>query len=164
MEDCGRVPAGMCLRPIGIVRNGYLEKPDRPWEEIESAIEVDPSLQEALDGIEGFSHVIVLFWLDRVEDDERGRVLKQHPQRQEHLPQVGIFAIRTMSRPNPIGLTSVRLLERKGSTLRVMGLDALDGTPVVDLKPYLPRGDCWPDATVPWWIQQLWAEQDANHQ
>lgn len=160
MEDGGQTPPCMQLQPIGVIRNGYSEKPERPWEEIESTIEVDPSLEEALDGIEGFSHIIVLFWLDRTES-ERGKVLKQHPQRQEHLPAVGIFAIRTMSRPNPIGLTAVRLLERKGHTLRVIGLDALDGTPLLDLKPYLTRGDCWPDATVPPWIKQLWAGQDS---
>jgi tRNA (adenine37-N6)-methyltransferase len=146
------------LRAIGTIRNGYQEKPETPWEEIVSEIVVDEALEEALDGIERFSHIHVLFWLDRSED-ERGSHLRLHPQRREDLPEVGIFATRAMFRPNPIGLTSVRLLGRDRNVLRVLGIDALDGTPLLDLKPYLTRGDAWPEATSPDWIKKLWEEK-----
>jgi tRNA (adenine37-N6)-methyltransferase len=151
----------MTLRAIGTIRNGYQEKPETPWEEIVSEIVVDEGLEDALDGIEQFSHIHVLFWLDRAED-ERGAHLRLHPQRREDLPEVGIFATRAMFRPNPIGLTSVRLLGRDRNVLRVLGIDALDGTPLLDLKPYLTRGDVWPEATSPDWIRKLWAEQEAR--
>ena len=146
----------MIVRPIGVIHNGYADKPERPWEEIESEIVVNQEWVEALHGIEQFSHILVLFWLDRAQS-ERGTRHKIRPQRREDLPEVGLFATRTMNRPNPIGLTAVRLLERRDSVLRVLGLDALEGTPLLDLKPYLTRGDCVPDATVPWWIEKLWS-------
>jgi tRNA-Thr(GGU) m(6)t(6)A37 methyltransferase TsaA len=148
-------PHTIVLQPIGVVRNSFTEKPDQPWESIESEILVDQRWEEALDGIEQFSHILVLFWLDRAEGD-RGKELRIHPQRRGDLPEVGLFATRTMHRPNPIGVTAVPLLGRRGTMLRVRGLDALDGSPVLDLKPYLTRGDCWPEATVPWWIRKLW--------
>ncbi|MHB0868304.1 MAG: tRNA (N6-threonylcarbamoyladenosine(37)-N6)-methyltransferase TrmO [Chloroflexota bacterium] len=150
-------PREMTLHPIGVIRNGCREKPEQ-WEEVESEIVVDEQLAEALEGIEEFSHIHVLFWLDRAEAD-RGSHLKVHPQRREDLPEVGLFATRSMFRPNPIGITVVRLLERKGNLLRVLGLDALDGTPLLDLKPYLTRGDCWPEATGPAWLRRLWGEE-----
>ncbi len=147
----------MVLYPIGVIRNGHKEKPRTPWEEIVSEIVVDPRWEEALDGIEEFSHVTVLFWLHQVEG-ERGTSVKVHPQGRQDLPEVGIFATRTPRRPNPIGLTTVKLLGRQGNVLLVLGLDALDGTPLLDLKPYLTRGDLWPEAIGPAWLKQLWAE------
>jgi len=152
----------LVVRPIGIVRNGYHEKPATPWEETISEIVVDEALTEALFRIEEYSHIHIIFWLDQAES-QRGRYLRLHPERREELPEAGIFALRAMFRPNPIGLTSVKLLGRQANILQVQGLDALDGTPVLDLKPYLTRGDCWPEATVPWWILQLWAMHDARH-
>ena len=75
--------------------------------------------------------------------------------RREDLPLVGLFATRSPRRPNPIGVTTVRLLERRGNVLRVLGLDALDGTPVLDIKPYLPYGDCIQDTHVPEWVRSF---------
>jgi len=107
-------------------------------------------LIEGLDGIEGFSHVYVLFWLNEVTNQPRA--LKFHPRGRMDMPLLGVFAIRTSQRPNPIGLTLVQLLKVEGNTLLVRGLDAYDGTPVLDIKPF----DAWDaakDARVPdWWI------------
>ena len=142
----------MTLKAIGVVRNGFHEPPTprSDWEKVTSEIVIDSSLTEALDGIEEFSHIIVLFWIHRLTEKEPP--LKQRPMSQKDRPLRGLFALRTPNRPNPIGKTTVRLLERRGNILRVEGLDALDGSPVIDIKPYMPGYDEAVDATVPAWI------------
>jgi tRNA-Thr(GGU) m(6)t(6)A37 methyltransferase TsaA len=142
----------MSLKAIGVVHNG-LSTPPVPrsdWDKVASEIVIDSRLTEALDGIEEFSHIIVLFWMHRLP--EGGTPLKQRPMGNPERPIRGLFALRTPNRPNPIGKTTVRLLERRGNILRVEGLDALDGSPVIDIKPYLPGYDAATDATVPAWI------------
>lgn len=148
------------MEPIGQVTNevAYGRK-DVHWEGIVSVIDLLPQWAEGLDGIEEFSHVIVVFYLDRTRDGQSLR-LKTHPMGRPELPEVGIFATRTPFRPNGIGVTTVKLLRRKSNTLTVEGLDAYDGTPVLDIKPYLPRGDLVSDATVARWTQQLWQMLD----
>ena len=110
---------------------------------------IDSSLTEALDGLEEYSHITVLWWMHLLTLGEVR--LKAHPMRREELPPKGIFALRTPHRPNPIGKTTVRLLERHGNTLKVKGLEALNGSPIIDIKPYLPRYDSAADAKVPVW-------------
>ena len=109
--------------------------------------------EEALEGIEEFSHITVLFWMHQspVWDASTSKI---HPQRRADLPLVGVLATHSPFRPNPLGLTTVRLLEREGSTLRVVGLDAIDGTPVVDIKPRLPEDETVPER-VPDWVPKL---------
>ena len=123
-----------------------------------SEIELLPEHAERLDGIEDFSHIQVIFYLDRVTRRER-QMRKFHPRDRQDMPLVGAFATRSQRRPNPIGLTTVTLLERKGNTLRVKGLDALDGTPVLDIKPYSPRMDSAPGARLPQWVKTLEGER-----
>jgi len=138
------------LKPIGVVRSEVKGKPptrDDWWVETVSEIVVDSSLTEALDGLEGFSHIIVLSWMHKVAE---GKVLlRVHPRGRQELPLTGLFATRSPSRPNRIGKATVRLLQRQGNVLRVKGLDAINGTPVVDIKPYLPGYDSVVDARVP---------------
>ncbi len=142
----------MTLKAIGVVRNGFHEPPTprSDWAKVTSEIVIDSGLTEALDGIEEFSHVIVLFWLHRLSEKEPS--LKQRPMGQKGRPLKGLFALRTPNRPNPIGKTTARLLESRGNILKVEGLDALDGSPVIDIKPYMPGYDAAADATVPAWI------------
>lgn len=121
------------------------------WQRIVSTITLLPQWAEGLDGIEEFSHVIVIFYLDRAGDGRPLR-LKTHPMGRPELPEVGILSTRSPFRPNGIGVTTVKLLRREGNTLTVEGLDAYDGTPVLDIKPYLPRGDRVADATVAGWV------------
>jgi len=143
----------LTLHPIGVVRNNVSSGGrEVEWEAIESEIVVHPDWGDALDGIEGFSHVWVLFHLSDSPPPESPRT---HPQRREDMPLVGRFATRSPVRPTPIGMTPVELLAVEGNCLRVRGLDAFDGTPVLDLKPYLPRGDSIPDARVPDWLRRL---------
>ncbi len=149
------------VQSIGRVAHGRSWPPDdERWEDLESEIEIDPVWAEALDGLEGFSHVWVVWCLDRSPAGDALDTLRVHPQGRQEVPEVGLFATRSPRRPNPIAITAVRLLERRGNRLYVLGLDACVGSPVLDLKPYLRRGDLIPDATTAAWLERLWQIQD----
>jgi len=141
----------MTLKPIGVVRNKVKQPIRHGWGEIVSEIIVDSDLTEALDNLDEFSHLIVLYWMHQLPAG-RQLPLKAHPMGKSELPLVGRFATRSPSRPNPVGQATVKLLERKDNILKVKGLDAIDGTPVIDIKPYLPGYDSADDAKVPLWI------------
>ena len=142
----------MTIKAIGIVRNDIEQTPEEPdwWAELISELVIAPALTEALDGLEGFTHIIVLYWMHLLTRDDMP--LKVHPMGRQDVPLQGIFATRTPNRPNRIGKAVVRLLERQGNILKVTGLDALDGSPVIDIKPYIPGYDSVADAGVPQWI------------
>ena len=141
----------MNLRAIGIVRNEVKQPVRRDWERVVSDIVVDSSLTEALDGLEDFSHIIVLYWMH--QRAATGQLpTKVHPRGRQELPLVGLLATRSPDRPNPVGIATVRLLQRQGNILKVEGLDAIDGTPVIDIKPHIPGYDSAADAKVPPWI------------
>ncbi len=142
------------LRPIGVVRNGKTEPPKDGWDDVVSQVLIRPDLADALLGLDGWSHVIVLFWPHLVPDDVRGSKHRLHPRDDPENPLQGVLATRAQIRFNPILSTAVRLLEVKGNVLKVRGLDALDGTPVLDVKPYIPRFDSVPDATMPEWVTE----------
>lgn len=119
-------------RPIGHVENAFREPaPPDTFAGTTSRIVLDPSLAAGLEGIEPGHEVVVLFHFHRAQGCE----LCQHPRGDRERPKRGVFALRSPRRPNPIGLTTVQVLAVEGSTLTVRGLDALDGTPVLDLKP-----------------------------
>jgi len=141
--------------PIGIVKSSVtgLKKVSKDnWETTISEIIINDDLEEALDQIESFSHIIVIYWMHQISPSQR-MLMKVHPKGNKNLPLVGVIATRSPSRPNPIGITTVRLLERSGNVLKVIGLDAVDGTPILDLKPYIPGYDCPSDAKTPGWIK-----------
>lgn len=129
-------------------------------QDCESRIEVFPEFQDALDGLVGFSHIFVFSFLHKLRPDQVG-VLKVKPRRLvskgfklEELPLVGVFAIDSPTRPNPIGLSLVKLLRIDGRELFVSGLDLFDGTPILDIKPY--RGDYRADDyKLPEWYRIL---------
>ena len=140
----------MQLRPVGIVRsnlkepslvaesgdlNWHPKEGRREWRTLVSELVIDSSLAGILDGIEDFSHLLVLYWAHRVPPEGRS-IIKAHPMGRNDLPLVGIFATCSPARPNTILATVVRLLEHKENVLKVEGLDALDGSPIVDIKPY----------------------------
>ena len=131
------------LKPIGYVRNTRLDLEDDNWGSVASEIRLDESLlEESLDGIETFSHAEIIFYFDQVAD-EKEIPLSRHPRGNKDWPKVGIFAQRNKDRPNHLGLTIVKIIGREGRSLFVKGLDAVHGTPVLDIKPifteFLPR-------------------------
>lgn len=141
----------MKLRAVGFVRNGVEQTPEEEdwWTELVSEIVIDESLTESLDDIGGFSHIIVLFWMHKVKG--KSVPVKVRPMGR-NIPPVGVFASRSPNRPNRIGKTTVKLLRHRGNVLEVKGLDALDGAPVIDIKPYMPGYDSVKDAGVPDWV------------
>jgi len=140
------------LKPIGFVKRTSKQEDVRD-RSLVSRIVVERELTKALDGIDDFSHILVVFWMHRVPKEET-KILKVHPRGRTDLPLLGVFATRTAFRPNPIGLTLVELLKRRRNVLTVRGLDAYDGTPVLDLKPFNHR-DMAVDARVPEWHKKL---------
>lgn len=136
-------------RAIGVVRNHVMQSRPDGWENVRSDIILRDDLAEALDPIEGFSHVIVVFDLDRVPEDVRR--LRVAVGNEDVPPERGVLATRSQLRPNSIGISVVPVLHRRQGVLRVRGLDALNGSPVLDIKPYLPQYDAVADATLPPW-------------
>jgi tRNA-Thr(GGU) m(6)t(6)A37 methyltransferase TsaA len=141
--------AEIVLKPIGVVRTAAVGDKVKDKTRI-SHVVIHSELAEALEGVDGFSHLFVLFWLHKIPDEQR-KTLKVHPRGRRDLPLLGIFATRSMLRPNPVGLTLVELVKVEDNVLTVRGLDALDGTPVLDIKPF-DNWDTAKDAKVPrWW-------------
>lgn len=143
--------ADIVLAPIGWVRNEVKQPRPHGWQAVESDIELLPEHATGLEAIDAFTHIIVLFWLHRIPPGER-KAEQLYPGPRLGLPLVGTFATREQRRPNPIGVAVVPLLSKHDATLHVRGLDAIDGTPVLDIKPYLPPFDAPPDARMPSWV------------
>lgn len=139
------------LTPIGIVKNTIKEPGKYEQQTAVSEIIVNEDLKEALDHIEEFSHIIVLYWMHKVTPSRR-LTMKVHPMGRQDLPLVGVLSSRSPARPNPIGVVTVKLLEHHDNVLKVTGLDAVDGTPVLDIKPYIPGYDSPAKAETPSWI------------
>ncbi len=150
------------VRPIGTVRNKVKEPRPDGWQEVASRIVIRPDLADALLGLDGYSHVLVLFWPHQVPADVIGSKHRLHPRDDPANPLQGVLATRSQIRFNPILVTAVRLLGVKGNVLRVRGLDAIDGTPVLDIKPYVPYFDSVPGAAVPGWVTRSDDEKQAG--
>ncbi len=161
---------GIRLKPAGVIKNG--SKIDNweadfsglPWREKIARMEehraevseivVDKNLEGILNGIEEFSHLTVFFWPHQVPEEKRS-LTQIHPLGNTDFPLVGIFATRSPVRPNPILATTVRLLERRGNVLKVTGLDALDGSLLLDIKPFNPNHKVSGKVRLPDWMQQI---------
>jgi tRNA (adenine37-N6)-methyltransferase len=130
-----------------------------PWQE--SILEIDSRWAAGLDGLEEFSHLVVLFYLDRMPR-RRTAGTPRKPEDHPDTPEVGFFATRTPKRPNPIGIACPRLIRREGNRLVVAGIDAWDGTPILDVKGYYLRDELRPDATAPDWLLRLWSRHDLD--
>ena len=153
MSQAGRNQTAMVLEPIAMVKNNVKEMGRRDWDKVVSQLIFRPDLEDALEGLKEFSHLIVLFWFHLSPAGESA-AHKTHPQMRPDLPLVGVLATRSPVRPNPLGIAVVELRGQIKNVLIVTGLDALDGTPIVDIKPYLP-GDSVAKAKVPDWINKL---------
>ena len=142
----------MVFEAIGYVKNEYTKISEKP--EI-SKIILNEKYEQALDGISEFSHIVVVFAFNKVIEKKENTVLKRHARGREDMPLVGIFSLRTPYRPNPIGITTVKLVSAEKNVLTVKGLDAYDDTPVLDIKPYSEIFDLVKDAKFPQWNRKL---------
>jgi tRNA-Thr(GGU) m(6)t(6)A37 methyltransferase TsaA len=144
--------------PIGHVRGGRAEASDDDWGDSRAAIVLDPDRfdADALAGLEAFSHAEVIFVFDQVREDEIVYGAR-HPRGRKDWPKIGIFAQRGRNRPNRLAVTVCRVVAVSGRTLEVEGLDAIDGTPVLDIKPvmsgFAPRGEI----REPDWAREIMA-------
>jgi tRNA-Thr(GGU) m(6)t(6)A37 methyltransferase TsaA len=149
----------MTVTPIGIVRSSINEAVDDIWGNLTAQIDLDPSrfTADAVAGLDAFSHVEIVFLFDRVEEAAI-HTGARHPRGRADWPAVGIFAQRAKNRPNRIGTTVCRLVGVEGLALTVESLDAIDGTPILDIKPYMrefaPRGP----VVQPAWATELMAD------
>jgi tRNA-Thr(GGU) m(6)t(6)A37 methyltransferase TsaA len=168
---------GLVVRPVGVVKSPLAEptlagvsdevnwsiRVERATAErgVISEIWIDEAFTGILDGIEDFSHILVLYWAHRVSNEGRSLV-KVHPMGRKDLPLVGIFATCSPARPNPLCAIVVRVLERSGNRLKVQGLDAIDGSPVIDIKPYNPSYYDAGTVRIPPWLEQIHRELAAG--
>jgi len=137
-----------------VVRNGVADVRDEEWGRVVSEIQLGPELADGLIGLEQFSHVVVLFAMHQASFDAVTQ-LTRRPRDRPDMPLVGAFAQRARHRPNPIGVTTVELKRVEGSSLFVRGLDAIDGTPVLDVKPHVPAFDAPAHPRLPEWVARL---------
>jgi tRNA-Thr(GGU) m(6)t(6)A37 methyltransferase TsaA len=167
----------MTLRPVGIIHNAVKEpflvsgrdgismreRPDasrdhvRSVKEAVSEVIIDENRIALLDGIEEYSHITVLYWGHKVPEESRS-VDRVHPMGRKDSPMKGIFSTCSPARPNPVLATVVRLQARRGNVIEVVGLDAVDGSPVIDIKPYVPARYPKGDVRVPAWMEKLMNE------
>ncbi|MEZ4501198.1 MAG: SAM-dependent methyltransferase [Dehalococcoidia bacterium] len=149
---------GIELTPIGFVRGGRVEVEDDDWGAVEAEIELDPEQFEpdATASLGDFSHLVVVYHFDRVaeEDVQRGA---RRPRGNPDWPMVGILAQRAKARPNRIGVSTCEILAVDGLKVRVRGLDAIDGTPVLDIKPFMSGFEPRTPVREPEWARALMA-------
>ena len=143
------------LSPIAYVKNIRAEIQDDHWGDVVSIIELDSAFsEEALFQIESFSHAEIVFYFHRV-DENKIETGARHPRNNQSWPKVGIFAQRGKNRPNRLGVTTVKILKREGRQLFVQGLDAIDGTPVLDIKPFIKEFLPREEIRQPVWATEL---------
>ncbi len=144
------------VAPIGFVRGGRAEPVDDAWDAVTAEIVLDPAQlgPDAALGLDSFSHIVVVFVFDRLDPAKLERNAR-HPRGRTDWPRVGILAQRGSPRPNRIGVTTCRVLSVEGMRIRVQGLDAIDGTPVLDIKPHMTGFDPRGEIREPDWAREI---------
>lgn len=117
-----------------------------------ATIEIDHAYKKALLCLKQFSHIHVFYWFDRNDTPEKRSILQVHPRGNKKIPLTGVFATRAPVRPNLIALCTCKIISIEGCTIRVDSIDALDNSPVIDIKPYIPASELIPEAKVPEWV------------
>jgi tRNA (adenine37-N6)-methyltransferase len=142
------------IEPVGFVSSPVSERTDENWGEVKSKIILEPEFAGALLGLEGFSHAIIVTYLHEA-NYEKEKHLQRRPRNLKTMPMLGIFSQRAKNRPNPIGITAVQILKVGNDYIEIKGLDAIDKTPILDIKPYYPHYDKIEDSKVPEWVNIL---------
>ena len=139
------------LQPIGSARNQE-KKHFGDWDNVTSELVINKKYKDALTGLADYSHLVVIYWMHDVKTCD----IKHVPQGKiDEVPEVGIFACRCAQRPNPIGVSTVELVEINDNKVTVKGLDVISDTPILDIKPYTPQYDAVVEAKVPDWVNKL---------
>jgi len=141
------------LEIIGTVVSPVKEPVDENWGEVISEIAINEEYADGLIGLKDFSHAVIIYFMHLATDKERVKI-RRCPQGRDDMPFVGIFSQRAKRRPNPVGVTAVKIIKVENNALKVQGLDAIDGTPVLDIKPYYPR-DRVENPIIPEWVYRL---------
>ena len=144
----------MKVDTIGAVRSPVKEAVDRSWGGVVSEIHLKPELAPGLNGLDAFSHVLVVYYMHKSSWHPETDLVRR-PQGRNDMPLIGIFAQRAKHRPNPFGITAAQVVSVERNVVRVRGLDAIDGTPVLDIKPYFPAYDRADQAEVPERVDRL---------
>jgi tRNA-Thr(GGU) m(6)t(6)A37 methyltransferase TsaA len=134
--------ASFQIHPVGIVRKTNTS----------ASIEIFKDYTDALLGLEGFSHIVVLYWFDQNDTADKRRMLQVHPRKDPHNPLTGVFATHSPQRPNLIGLTVCKIISIHGDVIEIEDIDALDGSPVIDIKCYIPGSVAEKDVRLPDWV------------
>jgi tRNA-Thr(GGU) m(6)t(6)A37 methyltransferase TsaA len=151
-ENSGQKPENLrratikpiCMTPVGVVKKQGQR----------AQLEIEPEYAPALAGLQEFSHLWVIYWFHENDRPEERQTLQVHPRRDPANPLTGVFACRAPVRPNLIGFTACRIIKVEGNVVEVADLDARNGTPILDLKPYIPGGDAIPEAVTPEWLKR----------
>lgn len=141
------------VKPIGHVQKS----------EDRTLIVVNKKYEPGLLGLEGFSHIYVFWWFDRNDTPEKRSVLQVHPMGNRENPLTGVFATRSPMRPNLIALTLCKVVSVKGNTIEIESTDACDGTPVLDIKPFIPGYDTAENATTPQWLEKSRKKRESQN-
>ena len=136
------MPESFQIFPVGVIR----KKEDTIW------VEIFEPYSDALLGLEDFSHVQVLFWFHENDTTDRRKTLRVHPRKDKTIPLTGVFATHSPRRPNLIGLTICKINSIRGRRIEIEDIDAFDGTPVIDIKCYIPGSTSGSDVRVPDWV------------
>ena len=142
------------IEPVGFVSSPVSECIDENWGEVKSKIILKPEFAGALLGLEDFSHAIIVTYLHEA-NYEKEKHLQRRPRNLKTMPMLGIFSQRAKNRPNPIGITAVQIIKVGNDYLEIKGLDAIDKTPILDIKPYYPHYDKIEETKVPEWVNIL---------
>ncbi len=181
MSSTENLMPAMTLAPVGVVRSpiktpmltageadlSLNERMDkikayhRRVDETVCELVVDPTWEELLDGIEAFSHILVLYWPHLIEPERRA-LRKIHPMGRKDLPLQGIFATCSPARPNPVLVSAVPLVAREKNVLKVRGFEAVDGSPIIDIKPYSRSYLQVENLSVPAWMEQIHRELEGD--
>jgi tRNA-Thr(GGU) m(6)t(6)A37 methyltransferase TsaA len=144
----------MNIEPIGIVKSSVVKPIDANWGSVISKIHLKPELAEGLKGLEEFSHAVIIYFIEDNEFDPKDGMVRR-PRGLPQMSLIGVFAQRARHRPNPIAITTVQIVTVNENILTVKGLDAIDKTPVLDIKPYVPAYDNVVNPKAPAWVDTI---------
>ncbi len=173
---------GIILHPVGVVKseiknpvlgateNGIelkgkiknIRQQHQQTQTLISELEIFNEFDGILEGIDEFSHIMVLYWPHLISEERRS-LRKVHPMGRKELPEKGIFSTCSPARPNPVLVSTVRLLGREGNTLRVQGLEAVDGSPIIDIKPFVKMAHGADNPVVPEWMKKIHEELEGGN-